>query len=45
MPESYRSEALAEALGHEASGRKVLLARADRGRTLLKDELERLAES
>ena len=27
-----------------ASGRKILLARADRGRTLLKDELEQLAD-
>ena len=44
MPESYRSEALAEALGRAASGRKILLARADRGRTLLKDELEQLAD-
>ena len=44
VPESYRSEALAEALGRVARGRKVLLARADRGRTLLKDELATLAE-
>ena len=27
-----------------AAGRKILLARADRGRTLLKDELEQLAD-
>ena len=40
VPDSYRSEALAEALGQVASGRKILLARADRGRTLLKDELD-----
>ena len=44
VPESYRSEALAEALGQVAAGRKILLARADRGRTLLKDELEQLAD-
>jgi uroporphyrinogen III methyltransferase/synthase len=44
VPGSYRSEALAEALGRVAFGRKVLLARADRGRTLLKDELKQLAD-
>ncbi len=44
VPNAYRSEALAEALGPQASGQKVLLARADRGRTLLKDELEHLAD-
>jgi len=43
VPSSYRSEALAEALIREGSGRRILLARADRGRTLLKDELERAA--
>ena len=44
VPESYRSESLAAALAHEAKGRKVLLARADRGRTLLKDELQHVAD-
>ncbi len=44
VPESYRSEALAEALLGPAAGRRVLLARADRGRTILKDELERVAD-
>ncbi len=44
VPDSYRSEALAEALIREAPGRRILLARADRGRTLLKDELERVAQ-
>ncbi len=44
VPKSYRSEALAEALARVAAGRKVLLARADRGRTLLKDELDHLAD-
>jgi uroporphyrinogen III methyltransferase/synthase len=43
VPDSYRSEALVEALGRQASGQRILLARADRGRTLLKDELEHLA--
>jgi uroporphyrinogen III methyltransferase/synthase len=44
VPDSYRSEALAEALGQVARGRKVLLARADRGRALLKDELGQVAD-
>ena len=44
VPGSYRSEALADALLAEAVGRRVLLARADRGRTILKEELERVAE-
>ena len=44
VPDSYRAEALAEALGRVASGRKILLARANRGRTLLKDELDQLAD-
>jgi uroporphyrinogen III methyltransferase/synthase len=43
LPEKYRSEELADALKHEVGGKKVLLARADRGRTLLKDELEGIA--
>ena len=43
VPESYRSESLAEALADRAAGRRILLARADRGRALLKDELERVA--
>ena len=43
IPPSYRSEALARALIREASGKRILLARADRGRALLKDELERVA--
>jgi uroporphyrinogen III methyltransferase/synthase len=44
VPDSFRSEALAAALGQVARGRKVLLARADRGRSLLKDELQHLAD-
>jgi uroporphyrinogen III methyltransferase/synthase len=44
VPESYRSESLAAELLPRAEGRKVLLARADRGRTLVKDELEQVAD-
>jgi uroporphyrinogen III methyltransferase/synthase len=44
IPESYRSESLAEALGQHARGCRVLLARADRGRAVLKEELQPLAE-
>jgi uroporphyrinogen III methyltransferase/synthase len=44
LPASFRSESLAEALAARAAGQRILLARADRGRTLLKDELERVAE-
>ena len=43
VPDSFRSEALAEALAPHVVGRRVLLARADRGRTVLKDELRRVA--
>jgi uroporphyrinogen III methyltransferase/synthase len=43
VPASYRSETLAEALTTRAAGRRILLARADRGRTLLKDELGKMA--
>ncbi len=43
VPESFRSEALAEALRPLVEGRRVLLARADRGRTVLKDELSKVA--
>jgi uroporphyrinogen III methyltransferase/synthase len=44
VPESFRSEALAAALKDRATGSRILLARADRGRTVLRDELEQLAE-
>jgi uroporphyrinogen III methyltransferase / synthase len=44
VPETFRSEALAAALMDRAAGCKILLARADRGRAVLKDELEKLAE-
>ncbi len=39
IPASFRSEALAEALKEAAAGKRILLARADRGRTVLQDEL------
>jgi uroporphyrinogen III methyltransferase/synthase len=44
VPDSFRSEALAAALGGQAAGGRVLLARADRGRTVLRDDLAHLAE-
>ncbi len=44
VPSQYRSEALAEELSPRVAGRRVLLARADRGRTLLKEELRQVAE-
>ncbi len=43
VPESYRSESLAEALIGRVKGGRILLARADRGRTVLKDVLEQVA--
>ena len=43
VPVAFRSEALAEALRDRVAGRRVLLARADRGRVVLKEELERVA--
>ena len=43
VPDAYRSEALAEALSVRAAGQKILLARADRGRAVLKDELSTVA--
>jgi uroporphyrinogen III methyltransferase/synthase len=43
VPGAYRSEALAEALRAHVTGSRVLLARADRGRTLLREELGRVA--
>jgi uroporphyrinogen III methyltransferase / synthase len=44
VPESYRSESLAAALADSARGRRILLARADRGRAVLKQTLERVAQ-
>lgn len=43
IPDAYRSEALAETLSVRAAGQKILLARADRGRAVLKDELSKVA--
>jgi uroporphyrinogen III methyltransferase/synthase len=44
VPAAYRSEALAGALGEHVRGQRVLLARADRGRDLLREELSRIAQ-
>src|SRR5205807_5187436 len=44
VPEAFRSEALAAALAERAAGRRVLLARADRGRAVLREDLERVAD-
>ncbi|QDV32962.1 uroporphyrinogen-III C-methyltransferase [Tautonia plasticadhaerens] len=44
IPASFRSEGLAEALRPLVAGRRVLLARADRGRDLLREELGEVAE-
>jgi uroporphyrinogen III methyltransferase/synthase len=43
MPDEFRSEALAAALKEQARGQRVLLARADRGRDLLREELASVA--
>ncbi|MBX9582343.1 MAG: uroporphyrinogen-III C-methyltransferase [Gemmataceae bacterium] len=44
VPDStYSSEGLAEALGPHVAGSRVLLARANRGRELLRDELAKVA--
>jgi uroporphyrinogen III methyltransferase/synthase len=44
VPPAYRSEELAAALIDRVRGRRVLLARADRGRELLRDELAKVAD-
>lgn len=44
VPDRYRSEGLAEELKRRASGARILLARADRGRDLLREELAAVAE-
>jgi uroporphyrinogen III methyltransferase/synthase len=44
VPRSFRSEDLAEALGPHVAGGRVLLARADRGRTVLNEELQRISQ-
>lgn len=43
VPPSYRSEDLAAALAPQASGQSILLARADRGRVVLQEELGKIA--
>src|SRR5262245_32650133 len=43
VPAEYRSESLAAALAERAAGQRILLARADRGRDVLRDELAREA--
>jgi uroporphyrinogen III methyltransferase/synthase len=44
VPESFRSESLAQALGDRVRGSRILLARADRGRTILNEELAKVAQ-
>jgi uroporphyrinogen III methyltransferase/synthase len=44
VPAEYRSESLAAALKVQAAGQRVLLARADRGREVLRQELAAVAE-
>jgi uroporphyrinogen III methyltransferase/synthase len=44
VPESFRSEALADALAARVAGQRVLLARADRGRAVLRETLAQVAE-
>ena len=44
VPDSYRSEALAESLAERAAGTRILLARADRGRDILRQRLSCLAQ-
>jgi uroporphyrinogen III methyltransferase/synthase len=43
MPEVYQSEGLAAGLRERAAGQRVLLARADRGRDLLRQQLAEVA--
>jgi uroporphyrinogen III methyltransferase/synthase len=43
VPPQYRSESLALALSEKAQGQRILLARADRGRDLLRAQLSRVA--
>lgn len=44
VPDVYDSEALAAALRDRVAGQRVLLARADRGRELLREQLAKVAE-
>jgi uroporphyrinogen III methyltransferase/synthase len=43
VPPEYRSESLAAALRERAAGQRILLARADRGRDMLRQELAAVA--
>jgi uroporphyrinogen III methyltransferase/synthase len=43
IPSEYRSESLAAALKERVAGQRVLLARADRGREVLREELAAVA--
>ena len=44
IPPVYDSESLASALKERAAGQRVLLARADRGRDVLREQLANVAE-
>ncbi len=44
VPDSFRSEALADALRDRVAGRRILLAQADRARSTLRDMLGPIAE-
>jgi uroporphyrinogen III methyltransferase/synthase len=44
VPPTFNSEGLAEALGKVAAGQRILLARADRGRDLLRQQLAAVAD-
>jgi uroporphyrinogen III methyltransferase/synthase len=44
VPSEFRSESLAAALAPDVKGQRVLLARADRGREVLREELKDIAE-
>jgi uroporphyrinogen III methyltransferase/synthase len=44
MPDAFDSESLAAALKDRVAGQRVLLARADRGRELLREQLANVAE-
>jgi uroporphyrinogen III methyltransferase / synthase len=43
VPAEFRSESLAAALAKQAAGKRILLARADRGRDVLRAELSKVA--
>jgi uroporphyrinogen III methyltransferase/synthase len=43
LPVEFRSESLAAALAERAAGQRILVARADRGRDVLREELTKVA--